>query len=64
MIYLFVLNSLTRFTTRTEELSKSRGLFFKPICSGVVPVNVNLVRCCIVFFIKKKKKKKKKKKRT
>ena len=30
----------------------SRGLFFKPICSGVVLVKVNLVKCFIVFYIK------------
>ena len=29
----------------------ARGLFFKPICSGVVLVRVNLVRCFIFFFI-------------
>ena len=30
----------------------ARGLFFKPICSGVVLVKVSLVWCFIAFFKK------------
>ena len=35
-----------------HECPPSRGLFFKPICSGVVLVKVNLVGRFIVFCIK------------
>ena len=47
----------------SKNTSSSRGLFFKPICSGVVLVKVSLVWCFIAFFKKKKKKKKKIKKK-
>ena len=50
----FGYNNVEHSTDMTEFVSVylSRGLFFKPICSGVVLVKVNLVRCFIVFCIK------------